>query len=67
MINNNTERLSRALNDLGVLPDCECRKIAEKMNEELSGYSLFWGMDDNGAGYIEWFNGENHNIVLNIF
>lgn len=60
---NDASRLSQALSDLGVdSPDFKLK--AENLSELLVGYSLFWGTNNDGEPYIEWYNNNNHSITL---
>jgi|688.fasta_scaffold614368_2 hypothetical protein len=59
-------RLSQALSDLEVdSPDFKLK--AENLCELLVGYSLFWGTNNDGEPYIEWYNGKDHCITLTYF
>ena len=62
----NKSRIDQALEDLNIeTSDFSTR--ARELSYMLVGYSLFWGTNDNGEAYIEWYDDKNHSIALTRF
>lgn len=60
-------RIEQAFQDLEV-DSYDFELKARQLNDLLVGYALFWGTNDNGEPYIEWFNDtNNHSITLTSF